>query len=263
MENYPIGFRLKFDSINPEDIEDDITQYLKLFNRFEIKVTKDLISSGKIEKVLYLSEEKAKGKYSIHALKNVLNNNEAYNMMADLTKILSRYELLNEVYIVTHIPYNSFQYLSKILEISYKLPKNYILLLENIVLNSNNEVYLKQIDNLCHILSENNINNVGVCLDLGHLLYGCSRENISEIYIMSVIQEMSHFLSKLKQIHIHDYLEHDHLPLNTGLIDLDLISKFIKYNDIHVPIIIESTVRNPNVDGIMQIKIIEELLYKT
>lgn len=260
MERYSIGFRLKFDSIKPEDIEDYITQYLKLFNRFEIKVTKELISSGKMELILYHSEKKAKGKYSIHTLKNVLSDDEDYNIMVNLIEILSKFEVLNEVYIVTHIPYNSFQYLSNVLEISRILPKNYIVLLENIVLESSNETYLKQIDDLCHVLDEKNIMNIGICLDIGHLLYGCSIENISELNILSKIQEMPHFLSKLKQIHIHDYSERDHLQLSTGLMDFRLVSKFIRENDINVPIIIESTVKNPSSDGIIQIKIIEELL---
>ena len=260
MKEYSIGYRLKFDSISPEDIEDFITQYLRLFNRYEIKITEKLISSGNIELILNLSEKKAKGKYSIHALKNVLNDSQEYIIMVNLINMLRKIDILNEVYIVVHIPYNSFQYLSKVLEISNLLPKNYIILLENVVLKNCNEEYLKQINNLCGTLDEKNIKNIGICLDIGHLLYGCSREDISESRILFKIQEMPNLLSRLKQIHIHDYMERDHLQLNTGLMNLKLVSKFIKKNDITVPIIIESTVRTPDSDGITQVKIMEELL---
>lgn len=260
MKKYPIGYRVKFDYASPEDIEKFITQYFELFDRYEIKVTNELISSGKAELVFKLSEKMAKGKYSIHIMKNVLNSSQEYISMVNLLKILSNVNALNEIYIVTHIQYNPFKVLPRIVEISNMLPKNYILLLENVVLTSNNEKYLEQIDDLCNTLDKKNINNIGICLDIGHLLYGCSRENISELSILSKTKKMPNFLSRLKQIHIHDYMEQDHLQLRTGLMNLNLISEFIKKNDKIVPIIIESTVKNPNIDGITQVKIMEELL---
>lgn len=260
MKKYSIGYRVKFDSESPEDIEEFITQYFKLFDRYEIKVTNELIFSGKAELVFKLSEKKAKGKYSIHIMKNVLNSSREYISMVNLFKILSNVNALNEVYIVTHVPYNSFKVLPRIVEISNMLPKNYILLLENVVLTSNNEKYLEQIEDLCSTLDKKNINNIGICLDIGHLLYGCSRENISESSILSKIKKMPNFLSRLKQIHVHDYMQQDHLQLGTGLMNLKLISEFIRKNDITVPIIIESTVKNPDIDGIKQVNIMEELL---
>lgn len=264
MKKSSIGYRLKFDCVNPEEIDKFVYSYQKLFDRFEIKVTKNLISSGTIQNILNVAEIMAVGRFSIHVFKDALKNLEEYSMMVHLIKILRKYEGSDEVYLVTHIPYgNLSNYLPKVLEISRQLPKNYILLLENIALDSNNEDYLKQINHMCYLLGVNNIRNVGICLDIGHLLFGCYRENISEGNILSKLQEMRYILAKVKEIHIHDYMEQDHLQLKSGLMNLNLVSDFIKRNELNVPIIIEVAVKNPREDGIEQINIVERLLSKT
>ncbi|MBR6504525.1 MAG: hypothetical protein IKT41_02215 [Clostridia bacterium] len=260
MKNISIGHRLKFDNINPEDLETFILNYIKLYNRYEIKVTKELLSSGKVELLLNISEKIAKGKYSLHVFKDVLNNPDSYDMLQELIKVLSKFDTSNEIFLITHIPQkNILSYLSKIFDISKILPRNYILLLENIVCENKNEGYLKQINTLCCILKANNINNVAICLDIGHLLFGFNKENISEGKAISLLEEMPYILSKITEIHIHDYCEKDHMKLKEGTMNLESVSNFIKNNGLNVPIILEVNVNEFSVDGIAQIAIIKKL----
>lgn len=261
MNKHSIGYRLSFDYIVPQDIENFIKDYLKFFDRFEIKLTEDLVSYGELRFILKVSEKLASGKYSIHIYKDVLYNDKAYENMAELIKVLEKFEPSNKVYLITHIPYgNCSEYLPKVLELASILPKNYVLLLENIDLDRNNVDYLKQINNMCKMFEANNIENVGICFDIGHFLYGCSKENISESMALLMLQENQMLLSKVMQIHLHDYNKQAHLQLNTGIMNLDSVSEFIVKNKLDVPIIIESRVKSPEDDGIKQIKIMEELL---
>lgn len=261
MNKYSIGYRLRFDDIISKDIGDFIKNYLELFDRFEIKLTEDLVSFGKLEYILKISEKLAREKYSMHIYKDVFYNNDAYGKMLKLIEVLTRYKPSEKVYLITHIPFQTgLEYLSKVFEIVNVLPDKYVLLLENVELESNNLDYLKQIYNMCKVLEEKNIQNVGLCLDIGHLLYGCSKENISESEVLNMLQEYKILLSKVMQIHIHDYLDTDHLQLNTGIMNLKIVSEFIVKNKLNVPIIIESTVKLPEDDGIRQVRIMEELL---
>ena len=261
MNKYSIGYRLSFDYIHPQDTENFIKNYLEFFDRFEIKLTEDLVSYGELRFILKVSEKLASGKYSIHVYKDVLYNAEAYNKMVNLIKVFENFEPSDKVYLITHIPYgNCSEYLPKVLEIASILPNNYVLLLENVDLDRNNVDYLKQIYNMCKVLEANNIENVGLCLDIGHLLYGCSKEKISEPMTLFMLQENQMLLSKVMQIHLHDYNKQDHLQLNTGIMNLSAVSEFIVKNKLDVPIIIESRVKSPENDGIKQIKIMEELL---
>ena len=261
MNKYSMGYRLSFEYILPQDIENFVKNYFKLFDRFEIKLTENIVYYGELGYILKVSEKLASGKYSIHIYKDVLYNAEAYNKMVNLIQVLGKFEPSDKVFLVTHIPYGNYsEYFPKVLEIAGILPNNYVLLLENVDLEKNNVDYLKQIYNMCKALEENNVENVGLCLDIGHLLYGCSKEKISEPMTLYMLQENQMLLSKVMQIHLHDYNKQDHLQLNTGIMNLSAVSEFIVKNKLDVPIIIESRVKSPEDDGIKQIKIMEELL---
>ncbi len=140
------------------------------------------------------------------------------------------------------------------------LPKNYILLLENEKTDSNNYKYLVQIDELCALLCKQEITNVGICLDIGHLLFGAHKEEIAQGPCLAQLKKMSCTLSMVKQIHIHDYLGTDHLQLGEGIMDVESVLKFIVENGLIVPIIIETTVKRPEHDGIKQILIMSQKL---
>jgi len=257
---YSIGYKLNFDNANPEEIEAFFNEYLTQFDRYEVKVTKRLLASGKMKVLLEVSERLAKGRYSFHLLKDVLSNSESFNMLLNLMEVLNEVEVSKKVYLITHIPYGNEQdCFGEILDISKKLPENYILLLENEYIEGNNEEYLKQINNICRYLVDKGIGNVGICLDIGHLLFGFSKENISEKNALKKLQEMSIIIYKVKELHIHDYFEKDHLKINDGIMDLTLVSKFLDKNNLNVPTIIEASVKLPD-EGISQVEILKQIL---
>lgn len=261
MEKYSIGFRMKFDDIKTEDLERVITNYLENFHRYEIKVSRNLVFSGKIDTLINVSERLAKGRYSLHLLKDVLSSPKSYAEMRRLLKLLQHHRSSNEIYLVTHIPcINATDYIKIVLSISRNLPPNYILLLENAEVCSGNYKYLQEINELFYILNKKKIRNVGVCLDIGHLLFGFYKEGITEEQGLYYLEKMTYLLSVTKEIHIHDYHEMDHLQLQQGLMNLRIVSNFIVKYDLAVPIIIEVTVKEPNKDGIRQItEMIESL----
>ena len=142
MDKYSIGFRIKFDNVESEDVEGVVTNFLNIFDRYEIKVTNNIIASGKIYVLLETSERLASGKYSLHLLKDVLSNAKSYAETKRLIRMLQNYRSKDKVHLVTHIPYGNFrEYLKYILSISRDLPENYILLLENEKINNNNYNY--------------------------------------------------------------------------------------------------------------------------
>ena len=261
MGKYSIGFRMKFDDVEPEDIRRIIIEYLQKFDRYEIKITKHLISSGKIKAVLDASEELANGRYSLHLLKNLLSDEQSYAETIQLINVLQDYKTSDMIYLVTHIPSGDLmEYLGKIIDISTKLPENYILLLENEEKNSDNQQYLRQINRLCYALQRKNILNVGICLDIGHLLFDLHNEGISSEIGLALVSKMQYMLSQVKEIHVHDYNEKSHLQLQKGMMDLGIVSKFIIANSLIVPIIIEATVVRPDEDGVRQVLIMKENL---
>ena len=261
MNKNSIGYRLKFDEINSEDIKIFITEYQKNFDRYEIKVTQNLISSGKLELILDISLNIAKGKFSLHLPKDLLNNSESYDLAVKTIEIFKKFNISEKIHLVTHFPKeNLLNYFSKIEAISKILPENCILLLENVVVEKDNENYLKKINEICHFLEVENIKNVGVCLDIGHLLFGFSKEKIPERLALRKLQTMTYIMDKIKQLHIHDYFNTDHIYIGYGMMDFVLVLDFVRKNFKQIPIIIETNVNEPLEDGIEQIIILESFL---
>lgn len=252
---------MKFDNIEPEDIVKVISDFLQKFDRYEIKITKNIISSGKISKLLKVSEELASSKYSLHLPKDILCNTQSFIETKKLINMFQHHKSASKVYLVTHIPYSEFyEYLKFILDISIELPENFILLLENESMEINNCQYLKQINELCAFLCYKQILNVGICLDIGHLLYGFHKEGLTQDYCIMQLEKMSYIISLIKQIHIHDYSNTDHLQLGSGMMNLELVSRFIIQNKLLVPIIIETTIKDPEKEGIHQISLLSTKL---
>ena len=263
MKEYSIGFRLNFDNIESEDILKMLSNYLSIFDRYEIKITNNIISSKKIHILLEVSEKLAYGKYSFHLPKDVLSNLQSFYETKKLIRILKCHNNAERIYLITHIPNSNFdEYLKYILNILNDLPKNYMLLLENERVNKNNFAYLNQINELCSLFHKQNFANIGICLDIGHLLSGSHMEEIEQNYCLYQLAKMNYILPIIKQIHIHDYFKTDHLQLGSGIMDLEGTIKFILKNDLIVPIIIETTVNNPEYDGLRQVLMVDHELKK-
>ena len=211
--------------------------------------------------IIELSEKLASGKYSLHLPKDVLSNLQSYYETNKLLKILQCYKSTKKIHLVTHIPTCNFKkYLKYILNISKELPENYILLLENEKIDKNNYTYFMQINELCALLHKQNVENVGICLDIGHLLFGAHLEGIEQDYCLHLLNQMPYILFLIKQIHIHDFYNIDHLQLGNGIMNLKSALMFIVKNNLAVPIIIETTVSQPEFDGIKQVSLIRQEL---
>ena len=85
-------------------------------------------------------------------------------------------------------------------------------------------------------------------------------ENVSEQDGLFQILKIKYFLSKIKEIHIHDYNEKDHLQLQKGVMNLGMVSSFILNNNLEVPIILEVTIAKPEEDGEKQVSIMRKYL---
>lgn len=255
-----IGFRLKFDNMFPEDMSKMLGEYLELFSSFEIKLTIDLLSSGNIKKLLNICKGYPQDSYSIHLLKNLLENLNEYKYSIDFFNILKKYDLKN-IRLVTHFPLNNANgILAKIIEIS-SLISNNILLLENNLKEYENLKYLDKIEQVLYSLESKKISNVGFCLDIGHLMFGAFEEGISEEDVFKYVSQKEILLNKTKDIHLHDFdITKDHLLLGQGKLNLNLLSNFISNHLKNVPVIVETNIKNPKIDGIKQVEISKFIL---
>ncbi len=258
--NSNIGFRIKLKLEQHIELEKVIRDYSLLFGRYEIKVTKNICNKETLSRVVMLSRKYLDRNFSFHLAKNILNDNEELEKTICLFKILQENQYSG--IFVTHIPYyiDSDAYKSILTYISNLVPLGSVLLIENELTHRNKE-YIQKICNLFCWLSENGIENIKMCLDLGHLFYGCYTEKISQEEILCFLPQ--NIIKNIKQIHIHDFdRDSDHLQLGTGLLNHELCSAFIHRNNLDVPIIIEVTVKEPEQDGMLQCKIVERILYE-
>ena len=254
-----IGFRIKLKKLNCDELEQFIKQYAVLFKRYEIKVTDDIINKEDINNIIQLSYKYLRNNFSLHLPKRMLEDE------GELKKCIILFKLLQVVHyegeLVTHIS-NNFDlegYRDILTTISNIIPDNCILLLENIV--EGDIEYLNKIDKLLHNLKIDNVDNIKFCLDIGHLFFCCYKIGIGQDKILEELKKCKNILINIKEIHLHDFNDTtDHLKIGKGMLNLDIITNFIVKNKINCPVIIESTIENPNNDGCDQIKIVRQIL---
>lgn len=135
------------------------------------------------------------------------------------------------------------------------------LLLENIVEGSIE--YLNKIDELLYNLNNNNVENIKFCLDVGHLFFGCYKIGIEQSKILEELKKCKNIVLNIKEIHLHDFNDQtDHLNIGKGMLNFIEIRNFILKNEINCPVIIESTMKDPNNDGCAQIKLVSQILFE-
>lgn len=254
MNKYSIGFRLNFQNMDLLKVEKFLISYLSNFDRYEIKINSDFISSLKCKQILEVSSRLAKGRYSIHLPKNLFLNNIEYERTIQFIKELEATE--DCVYLVTHIPYDiNKKFLKEFDNLLASLPENYVVLLEN-QLSYNNTEYFNSIDRF--FSNYTSVLNVGFCLDLGHMLFGFWNEKTESEKVFYFLSNLLNIMNKVKEIHIHDYLNKDHLLLGDGIMNLNMTSSFICDN-FKVPIILEVNANN-NYVGMEQVKLLNRCL---
>ena len=255
-----IGYRIKFKEKSYTELEEMIKQYSLLFERYEIKVTDSFYNGEYVRNIINLTKKYLKKNFSLHLPKNILEDGEELKKCELLFMILQ--DLQYEGNLIIHIPSDiDFEKYKSILErLSRMIPKNSILLLENISVEENIE-YLIKIDKLYDDIKEACIDNIKFCLDIGHLVFSFYKKNKSQKEAFEELSKCTNILSNIKEIHLHDFNEKiDHLHLGEGLLNLTDIGIFISVNKVNCPIILEITIYNPNEDGYKQIELVKQVL---
>lgn len=256
-----IGFRLKFDNIPEYSLENFLLNYISEFDFFEIKLTNTLLKEGKLRYVLELSEKYATNKFSIHLPKNFLDVRFDYNSRKKIIQYLNGLKCENKTSLIVHFPlYYDEEFVKCLLKSSNELEEKYYILLENENVDMFNVEYLKMMDSFMQYLIElKKINNIGICFDIGHFEYGIMKEGLEKEKMHAFLLSLQHFSVNIKEYHIHDYIEkRDHLQLKKGVMNLESVSNFLRKINCDIPIIIETNIVNPDLDGREQVKIIKE-----
>lgn len=255
-----VGFRMKFKKMQYEELEVSIKEYSKLFERYEVKVTEAFYETEYFRNIISLSKKYLKKDFSLHLSKNLLEDEEILQKSKLLFQVLQ--DMQYEGNLVTHIPasidFEKYEGIFK--RLSRMIPNKSILLLENIVVEKNEE-YLMKIDKVFRSINKNGADNIKFCLDLGHLFFSFYKENVLQEDALKELSKCKNILSNTREIHLHDFnTTLDHLHLGEGLLNLVGTADFILKNRFQCPIIIETTIANPNEDGYEQIKIVREML---
>ena len=92
-------------------------------------------------------------------------------------------------------------------------------------------------------------------------MFGAFEEGISEEDVFKYVSQKEILLNKTKEIHLHDFdITKDHLLLGQGKLNLNLLSNFISNHLKNVPVIVETNIKNPKIDGIKQVEISKLIL---
>lgn len=258
--NISVGFRMNFRKKQYDELEKIIKQYSALFEIYEVKVTDSFEKAEHVRSIINLSKKYLKDKFSLHLPKNILEDGEELKKCELLFQMLQ--DMKYDGNLVTHIPSDiDFEkYESILVKLSQIIPSNSILLLENIVVERSTE-YLIKINKLFESLDKSGINNIKFCLDFGHLVFSFYKNDKSQGEALKELSDCINIMQNIKEIHLHDFNgELDHLHLGEGLLKLDNIVNFILTNGIRCPIIIETSISNPNEDGCEQIELVKQIL---
>lgn len=254
-----IGFRMKFGNKQFDELEEIIKRYSMLFERYEIKVTDSFDNVEYLRNIISLSKQYLNNQFSLHLPKNILEDEEKLKKCKLLFDNLQ--DMCFEGNLITHLPYdiNFEKYESILKNLSQTIPFKSILLLENIIVDDNVE-YLIKTDKLFDRLNKLGIKNIKFCLDFGHLVYSFYKEHKCQEEALKELSKCINVLSSIKQIHLHDFnTELDHLHLGEELLNMEDIAEFISTNKIRCPIIIETTISNPNEDGCKQVELTKQI----
>ena len=197
-----------------------LQDYFKNFDFLEIKIG-DSISDSELEELIRLLLKDTKfAKFSLHLPKNSLYDLEQYETCIKILKSI--------------------------------LKEQETLLIENICQFSKNNKYISELEDALKIVDSLNL---GFCMDWGHYLFGTSKEGVEQGKAIDILLNHTELIKKIRELHIHDFnQQRDHLTIGTGNMKIDLIFKKLSIN---VPVIIETTVKNPKKDGIDQVMSIQ------
>lgn len=258
--NTLVGFRVDFSKKSTKRLEDEIKNYTRLFGRYELKFSNYFKNENYLDFIYGLSKKYLGNNFTLHLPKNILIDKQERKDCKTLLKFLNKNNYNTNL--VTHIPVNNdyFEMLNILKDLSNNLPQGTMLLLENVA-TIENERYFYQINNLFQNLEIINVFNVGFCLDFGHLLYGYTKEKKTQSFALNELKNRTYIIKNIHELHFHDFTyKTDHLQLGQGIMNINLISRFIKEYSLESNLIIETTVKNPIIDGIDQVVTAEHIL---
>ena len=98
-----------------------------------------------------------------------------------------------------------------------------------------------------------------VCLDIGHLFYSALKSEVPLQHLIEYFAGDDWWRTNVIEFHLHDYNEERcHLNLGSGLMNWEVLRKFLKLFDDTCPIIIETTVEDLSVQGIQEVEFLKE-----
>jgi len=225
-------------------------QYFKLFDFIEVKVKKqyDFLS---LQKEL---NSDCLGKWSIHLPKRMLYDESEFNTAMQILECINNCKVY-PLNVVTHFYGYESEMISKLRKLRKKIPKEVEICLENI--QTYNTKYIDELEYVIHRLEKENIS---ICIDLGHLMYGGMKLGYTQIELIKMLKSKRSICKNVKEIHIHDFnLQTDHITLSKGKLDRLMLCELFQFLPI-VPIIIETNVRKADEDGLMQVSWVKEIL---
>lgn len=248
--SYKIGFRLDLKAFDSKNFLDT---YMGLFNTLELKVSREAIGTNQLFEII---NSIAPNGYSMHLPKDLLERSESEIM--EIIEEITRFPFELETNMITHMAINigEGKSIELLCDVSSELPNNVRLLIEN---TDGSREQLQMITNILKSLKSRSISNIGFCLDIGHLLFNDGKGRLHR-GLDSIFMDFGELLESVYEIHIHDYDRSDHLQLGEGKINLKKVCRFITRRCNNVPIIIESTVEQGNVDGVHQVDLLKYYL---
>lgn len=245
-----IGFRLPRHMIEEKLLKD----YFKIFNFVEIKIGNSISDKELDSLIKLLIEGILQAKVSIHLPKNSLYDLKEYETCIKILKKITKYKI-ERINLVVHFEFYDFTIINRIFYLVSILEEQTILLIENVCKFSKNEKYISEMENVLKIV---NSPKIGICMDLGHYLFGCFKEGIEQERAIDSLLKHTLLVKKINELHMHDFnQQRDHLTIGTGNMMMRLIFQKITIN-VSVPIVIETTVKDPKKDGLNQVIMIQK-----
>lgn len=261
MNSMLVGYRLNVEQFisTKKNFIDFLNYYYHFFECLELKITPKVLNSNYFEFIIlqYLKCQSYVGNF--HIRKNYIYD---YNTGLSEERLFSLLKN-SKSNIVTHLndgPVNSDLF-KNLISISSSISDSNNLLLENPVISTDLFEYLYNCEKLSKMLNVNCIQNIGFCLDFGHLTQSLVNQDISFNSFYTYLLEQKNYLLRLKEFHLHDYRNKcDHQVFyhdNVNLMNFKLLYKLAPFNTIILENNIGDDVENA---GVKQIKLVKRML---
>ncbi len=258
MNKLKIGYRINVDNFltSKDEYDKFIDHYYSLFECAELKITSKVYESDFFKYIIFKFLRYDNYSNNFHINKRYLNDLNDYSKLFSVTDKSVNY--------ITHLYdyYVNDDLINRIKKISCLIPNGCNLLLENPEISIDIFEYIDRCNEFCIRLDELDINNIGLCLDFGHLLCILDSQKVDFDLFYDYLVKYKELLNRVREFHLHDYYD----GLDHRLITVDSLNllKFKKLYDVCSSgnvIILENDVSNDPLNiGIKQVNIIKEVL---